>query len=235
MDAITFINMAKDAVDTLISIIMDPTNKFTKEQIAKITPKTNGIMGTISQMAVKMASLEGELATYKNISHNNESSSKSCTNSIDILDAIAEMDERKSRSHNIIMHNVKESTADTLSQKLVDDTNKVTKVLNDIDNSVQAGIVKLYRLGKARDNKPRPIKIEFNAPSIPKILLSKRRMFKENVRIYQDLTPNQQKRLKDLYVELDTRTKEGETDLIIKYFNSVPRIVLKSKNYQNSN
>lgn len=67
MDAQTYISLAQDAINALTNIVMDPNNKFTKEHIAKIMPKTNNILGSIGQMAARMATLEGELSVYKNI------------------------------------------------------------------------------------------------------------------------------------------------------------------------
>jgi len=45
---------------------MDPSNKFTKEQMAKLTPKLSDLLSNISVVVAKVGFLEGELNAYTN-------------------------------------------------------------------------------------------------------------------------------------------------------------------------
>lgn len=65
MDAQKYISEAKCAVKALNDVLLEPTNRLNKDQIAKLIPKSNDLMGVIGQMAVKMAEMEGELTAYK--------------------------------------------------------------------------------------------------------------------------------------------------------------------------
>lgn len=65
-----------------------------------------------------------------------------------------------------------------------------------------------------------------------KQLLRNKDKLPENIKIYSDQTPAQQKYLQHLKEELALRLGNGETDLTIKYTNGTPGIIkTTAKNY----
>ncbi|KAG5881699.1 hypothetical protein JTB14_006559 [Gonioctena quinquepunctata] len=64
------------------------------------------------------------------------------------------------------------------------------------------------------------------------ILLKKNQLSKKSyskISLRCDLTPQQQKTLSELRIELDKRIQEGETDITIKYMRNRPQMVKSSK------
>lgn len=222
MDAQAYISLAKDAVNLLTNMIMEPNNKFTKEQIAKIIPRTNDILGTIAQMAVKMANLEGELTALKSATPTVCSPQAQTQTVCEIL---AEMKEQSYRDKNIIIHNIPENMSLSQTESMNTDIASVKKILSDMDSSTTNIDLKIYRLGIRKTDKPRSIKVEFPEAKWPKILLKKKNTLKNNIRMYQDQTFLQRKQLTDLREELEKRKSSGETDITIKYLNNNPTIV----------
>lgn len=222
MDAQAYIILAKEAVNLLTNMIMDPNNKFTKEHLAKIIPKTNDILGTISQMAVKMANLEGELTALKSATPNMHTPPDSQTPSV--CEILSEMKEQNYRDKNLIIHNVPENTSSSQIECINSDISSVKKILSDIDSSTANLEIKIYRLGTRKDDKPRGIKVEFPEAKWPRILLTKKHVLKNNIRFYQDQSILQRKQLTDLRNILEKRKASGETDITIKYINNRPTI-----------
>lgn len=231
MDAQAYISLAKDAINALTNIVMDPNNKFTKEHIAKIMPKTNNILSSIGQMAARMASLEGELSVFKNIPPATTTTISSNLQTNNFCEIIAEINEQNYREKNIIICNIPESEGSTQADNMNSDTTSVKKIIFDLDNSTNSLDFKIYRIGKRDVNKPRGIKVEFPESKWPKILLSKKHTLKNNIRMYPDLSIAQRNQLNDLRTELKNRQSSGEQDITIKYINNKPTIVkLSPKN-----
>lgn len=235
MDIETFITNAEKAVAAFNTCLTDPANKFSKDQITKLTPITSHFLIAIGRMAqavsTKTASLEGELRAYKEIGINIPAPQ----NNLDICEAISEINERSERAKNIILCNIPESIEQTAANKLIDDKNTVTAVISALDNTASHDMLRVYRIGKLNDGKARSLKIEFTNPTSSRTLLSKRHLLKNNTRMYPDATLFQQKHLKNLREELENRKSNGENDITIKYINGNPKIVqIPPKNDANS-
>lgn len=226
MDIQSFISNAEKAVNAINKVLLDPGNKFNKDQISKISPIACEILAAIGSMsaavAAKTGTLEGELRAYKELQKNIPPQ-----NNINICEAIHEMNEITERSKNIILCNVPESTKVTVSDKILDDQTVITEIISKLDIPAKNNIVKIYRFGKSNNNKPRPIKIHFNNSQTARTLQGKKHLLNDNLRIYSDSTPAQQNHLKNLRAELEKRKSNGETDITIKYVNSFPKIVNK--------
>lgn len=216
---------ANNLVSSLNTAIMDPTNRFNKEQMAKLLPKLSELLGTIGQMGVKLGIMEGELGAYKQIIQNQPlQSSTQNVNAPNLCEALDEIEDRKTRSKNIILFNVPESQSTTQAQCIADDTNRVTSILNKV-TSLNTNNIKLYRLGAKRSDKTRPIKMEFAEPSQAKLILQNRHVVSNEINIKCDQTVLQRKQLSDLRKELEDRLQRGEANLTIKYINSCPKII----------
>lgn len=225
MDAQAYISLANDAINALTSIVMDPNNKFTKEHIAKIMPKTNNILGSIGQMAARMATLEGELSVYKNNPPVVTTTDSPHLQSNNVCEIIAEINEQNYREKNIIFCNIPESEALTRTDIMNNDTTSIKKIIFDLDSSTNSLDLKVYRIGKKDIHKPRGIKVEFPESKWPKILLGKKHSLKNNIRMYPDLSFAQRNQLNDLRDKLKNRQLSGEQDITIKYVNNHPTIV----------
>lgn len=235
MDVETLITNAEKAVAAFNACLTDPANKFSKDQITKLTPITSNFLIAISRMAqgvsTKTASLEGELRAYKEIGINIPVPQ----NNLDICEAISEINERSERAKNIIICNIPESIETTAANKLIDDKNKVSVLISALEDTASQDMLRVYRIGKPRDEKPRSLKVEFNNPTTSRTLLSKRHLLKNNTRMYPDATLFQQNHLKNLREELEKRKTNGENDITIKYVNGNPKIVqIPPKNDLNS-
>lgn len=106
-----------------------------------------------------------------------------------------------------------------------DDTTSIKKIIFDLDNSTNSLDLKVYRIGKRDNNKPRGVKVEFPESKWPKILLGKKHSLKNNIRMYPDQSVAQRNYLKNLRIELTNRQSSGEQDITIKYINNHPTIV----------
>lgn len=217
---------ANNLVSYLNTAIMDPTNRFNKEQMAKLLPKLSELLGTIGQMGIKLGIMEGELGAYKQIIQNQplQSNNQLTNNAPNLCEALDEIEDRKTRSKNIILFNVPESQSPTQAQCIADDTNRITGILNKV-TPLDANKIKLYRLGAKRSDKTRPIKIEFGDESQAKFILQNRNVVSNEVKIKCDQTLLQRKQLSDLRKELEDRLQGGEVNLTIKYINSCPKII----------
>lgn len=229
-DPYHFITMASNIINSMNSTIMDPSNKFTKEQMAKLTPKLSELLGNISVVGAKVGFLEGELKAYTNISQQKPPQVQSLPNTIQdlpgICETLAEMEERKLRSKNIIMFNVPECSTGTQTDCMREDRNKVLSILNKVEN-VDTSEIKMFRLGKKEMEKTRPIKIELSDQHQVKLVLQKKAIDYQNVSIKtkKDLTWVQRQEIQNVWKELENRKNKGENNLTIKYINNSPKIV----------
>lgn len=142
-------------------------------------------------------------------------------------EVLAETEERIVRSSNVIIYNVKESLAESVAQRIVDDKEVITKILRETGVTVE--INKVVRIGKKQpDNhnnkKNRPIKVVLSNPKIAKeILKNKNKLSTSGYRVANDFTVNQMKYMSDLRNKLAERVAKGE-NLTIRYINGIPRI-----------
>jgi len=136
---------------------------------------------------------------------------------------LAEISDRHSRSHNIILFNIPESTTQS---KYLDDKNTISSIFQQIGVLVEP--INCFRLGKLSNN-CRPLRATLpNQHDVFDVLKNKRKLsdlanFK-NISISSDKTLLQRKHLKNLFDELNSRKTAGETNLFIKYINGLPII-----------
>lgn len=167
--------------------------------------------------------LSAEIASLNNKLSNVES-----LNSIEITDKIAnEAVERISRAKNVFIRGVPEPAGDTQNKK-DSDRRIIEEVLNAVTCSAEP--VSLYRVGKPNQRFPRMLKVVMPTESDAKYILKNKKRLLEHTStrtftIIDDKTPIQQQYLKQLRAELDTRLKNGERDLTIKYVHGSPKIV----------
>lgn len=156
-----------------------------------------------------------------------------CSTNVTQENIIAEINERELRSKNIIISGIPEPKSSNKMERIQIDKNEVTSVIKQIDNNCPEP-ERILRLGKYDVKKTRPIKLCFKSQETAKSILRYKNNIKtENIKIYSDQTPKQQKYLKNLKDELNRRLENGEKNLIIKYFHGVPQIVEKPSKNEN--
>uniref|UniRef100_A0A2A4JC18 L1 transposable element RRM domain-containing protein n=1 Tax=Heliothis virescens TaxID=7102 RepID=A0A2A4JC18_HELVI len=213
------------AIKTQVSDIKSTINNLTSEQQAMRLDITS-IQNKNTYLETKIESLQSMLDST------NLSSATPYQNSNVCETIISEINERENRSKNIILIGIPEPTALNKEDRLEKDKSEVIKVLKKIDAECPEP-EKYIRLGKYNPMKIRPIKISFKSKETAITLLRKKNTLQyDNLKIYSDQTPQQQKYLKDLQERLKQEHEEGNKTLIIKYVKGVPKITdPNSKNY----
>lgn len=172
---------------------------------------------------VKIKSLESGLQEIKHETTTSKSTHLVCE------DIATELYDRAQREKNIIIFGLKEPMSSILSDRISEEKYITIQILKKIYPDC-AEPVKIMRLGKYDPEKRRPLKVCFETSFTCKQLLRNKNKA-QDVKIYADQTPQQQNYLKELKGLLQKRQSEGETDIGIKYYNGVPKIVkLRSKN-----
>lgn len=152
--------------------------------------------------------------------------STSCSPSLCIQEEIiVELNERSQRCKNIILYGIAEPDSKDTDERRAYDKSAVLDIIKTILDDCPIP-EKIFRLGKYDSNKNRPLKVCFAIEESAKnILRNKNKCQKENVKIFSDQTPQQQAYRKLLKDDLERRTKEGETNLTIKYVRGIPKLI----------
>jgi hypothetical protein len=206
---------ANQIILTLNKILMDNSNKFTRDQLNKIIPLTTELSGAVGAMSVEIGRLEGETSALKQVS-NSPSPTASTIESPSLIEALSELNDREVRAKNFLIFDVPEPTDTT------PDSQVINNVLRTI--AVDAKITRIHRLGLPSADKLRPVKITLDCSESVKTVLSRRRALANNFKIKPDLTPIQRGFISDKWKELNTRRAAGEEGLIMKYRNGMPYI-----------
>lgn len=142
------------------------------------------------------------------------------------LDALhAEMRDRAARENNLIFLGLAEKTPQ-LDREQVEEM--LASFVGVFDGGQPLGITAVSRVGKRRQNIPRPVKVCFADKRVSIVVLKNKRKLDRTkypaVIIRADLTLEQRRRLAELRAELKTRISNGETDITIKYVKGQPSI-----------
>ena len=142
---------------------------------------------------------------------------------------IAEIDERRRRSSNIIIRGLDEAvtgatSSNSISQQHVAVAEQIKGILQSVTES-NPTIIRAYRLGKRVSGRIRPICAVLSSPEEVRLVLRNKSKIHDPVRIYSDLTTKQRNYLQNLRDQLKILHEKGETDWTIRYFNGAPKIV----------
>lgn len=154
------------------------------------------------------------------------------SDSLTCEDVVSELHERERRSKNIIIVGIPEVKCNSKEERAASDNREVNKIIKTVLPDCPEPI-KIHRLGYFKPEKVRPIKVYLpSQENVKKILRNKSVYKNENVKIYSDQTVYQQTFMRKLTEELQHRTQNGEKDLVIKYVNNTPTIIINkpSKN-----
>ncbi|KAL0860156.1 hypothetical protein ABMA27_010463 [Loxostege sticticalis] len=147
---------------------------------------------------------------------------------------ISEVQERKKRENNIIITGVPEQTATSAQERILKDESDVLKVASSVSKDIPKPN-KIIRIGKYNPEKTRRIKVCFDRPEPAMLLLRNKDKLPEDIKIFSDQTPAQQKYFQSIKKELTRRLHSGESDITIKYINGAPTIVKSApKNFSHN-
>lgn len=169
----------------------------------------------------KIITLENDLSVLMNKKYHAD------TNSLTLSceDMALELQDRAQRLNNIVVAGISELNNKNSAIRREHDTKEVCSILKTISSECPLPI-KVLRLGKYNPNITRSLKVYFETRNpVLNILRNKSKINNKNIRIYPDQTPTQQKYFKDLRAELASRTKNGESNLTIKYIKGIPKII----------
>ncbi|KAG5860753.1 hypothetical protein JTB14_001315 [Gonioctena quinquepunctata] len=124
----------------------------------------------------------------------------------------AEIQDRSTRSSNILIHNIEESSSRSFKER--------------IEQDINVGPFKVWRLGQA-SNRSRLLKVTLSNNSDALFCIKNKRKLSENfpnIRIAADLTPSQRNYMKSIYEQLNERKRKGENNLVVKYRYGIPHI-----------
>lgn len=199
-----------------------------------ITSEHGQIKGQISLLESKIQSSQDKilaLETNLNLKTNMPStySDALCTNE----QIIREIYERKKRECNIIIFGIPEQTSSNAKERNLNDETEVINILSSITKDIP-NPKKIFRIGKYNPEKTRRIKVCFERSDLVMILLRNKDKTPNNIKLFSDQTPSQQKFFQKVKSELTQRTNNGESDLTIKYIDGVPSIIKSvAKNSKN--
>ncbi|KAK7866688.1 hypothetical protein R5R35_003230 [Gryllus longicercus] len=152
----------------------------------------------------------------------------------------AEVIDREKRSKNIIIYNVTENINMGSSQRLTEDKQQVIQILNQI-TEINPNELIISRIGNVQKNKnetstsrnggpprERPIKVTFpNSEQALFILRNKKNKISNDIRIGSDKTRIQREYFKQLLTRLNAEEEKGNSNLIIKYIDGIPKLIDK--------
>lgn len=192
---------------------------ITSEQV-NINNKLEHLKTEANGTGKKIEVLESDIASLRNTISSHSDSERN----LNVEDFITEMQERTIRAKNIIIVGIAESGLKGPAERRESDKQEVLKTTRSILVDCPEPD-KVIRLGKFNSNKNRPIRVCYKSDETPKTLLRNKRNKDDPIKFFSDQTVNQQKNLRKLKKELETRVQKGETNLQIKYVKGTPKIV----------
>lgn len=223
-----------------LDALLGKVNKIEEisRDIVDIKTEVSGIRAGLLALEPRVESVESRITTVEQKIDAVKSSDSS--NTVEV--AIAEMNERARRSRNLMILNLVESGDKNVDVKKGHDFDLTNKLLSNILADFTPGDIKLFRVGKKLQVKPRPLKVIMsNSFDVSKVIgnfspesAAQIDPVFASVKLSRDRTPRELNHLKSLNSELDERKARGETGLTIRYINNVPQITNNPKPPKNS-
>lgn len=151
--------------------------------------------------------------------------------SFEFEDVVNEVTERQNRKSNLIIFGVEEVPEDGDRDVVtLQDSIQTRAILEYVLPDYRSEELHVQRLGRRSRNRNRPIKISLrNGQEVSNFLRHAKKLRNSdnynNVFISSDKTPRQIQFYKQVKEELNDRKRNGETNLKIRHFNGVPKIV----------
>ena len=182
------------------------------------------IVSTIIELKAEVDGLKKELIDLKN--QRIEATDSDPQKKLSDDEIIAEVEERNRRANNLILFHLPESNENTGNLRKSDNLSRCINTVFPHDKMDNVSILSCIRLGKYNADKIRPLKIIFG--NFPQALGAvKSYKFTNNLYLNRDLTPRQQNLSYLVRSEYKHRKQQGEVDIVLKYYNGIPKIVKK--------
>ncbi|KAJ3665122.1 hypothetical protein Zmor_000635 [Zophobas morio] len=148
-------------------------------------------------------------------------------NPLDFNTVVSEIEERKSRSTNVLLFNISESISSNSEEKFQDDLLQVNSILAPLGSFPQPK--KIIRVGMPKPNVVRPLKIVYENDDIAKdVLRSNKNNNNRNHHFRPDLTKIQRDYNNSIRKEFKDKVAQGNTNVMLRYKNNMPYIVEKN-------
>lgn len=171
--------------------------------------------------------LQNEIIQLKqSVLCNSDSNMTSSNNVSECEEFISEMMERQKRSSNIMIANVKESSAASAHQRKEEDTSCIKNLLKDLN--VDLSNIKVFRVGKSLPDKSRLLKVVLNNSVDAINVLRNKKNHVPGVKIFADQTKKQRDYYAIIKKKLDEINATGDNSKMIKFINNKPTIVNKT-------
>ncbi|KAJ8712119.1 hypothetical protein PYW07_017322 [Mythimna separata] len=204
-----------------------------KSTTAIIASDHGNMKSQISQIEIKVTNSEDKIkmleTDYRKLKLSTQTTQTSQLSANEQI--IREVQDRKKRENNIIIVGIPEQTSIDTQERILRDESDVLNITSKVSATIPKPN-KIFRIGKYKAGSTRRIKVCYDAPESPMLLLRNKEKIPENIKIYSDQTPAQHKYFLAIKEELRQRAESGESDLTIKYINGVPTIIKQaSKNF----
>ncbi|CAG9760178.1 unnamed protein product [Ceutorhynchus assimilis] len=197
-------------ISGVVELLLDQKEGI-RTALDEITQSIQAKNERIDALESKIIQLQEEISSIKpvgdaNIANADPPSSQSSDKSFDMF---AQVQDRATRSENLMIFNIVENTSNDTNVRVNHDKTHVSDILSQLE-AQQVGEYKVVRVGKSGD-RPRPIKVIFSdAHAVSQCLRSKYKIRESNIKIKPDLTVMQRGHLKSLFEELDRRKNDDE-------------------------
>lgn len=203
--------------DNIKRLISEQITSLKEDFKASYFGEINSLRRTIEALTEKVARLEAH-------SMNTASSSGASTH-MNAEETLSELNERQRRSRNLLIFGHNETESTTMPGVATNtDTNAVKDILKTIFPANYDNI-RTYRIGKKRDDKPRPVCVVLSSPDDVVNILKRKSEYTGAVKFSQDRTPLERKYLDNLRSDLKKLHDKGDTNKTIRYRNGIPSIV----------
>ena len=203
--------LIEESRDSVVNALRKDLKQLETSMILRI----EAIESSFNTLRSDCCRLSDEVALLKaNVKENETSLVEACSR---------ETQNRLERMNNIMIHGVTEKSDGSLQERIDWDRSQILKVMDELGApGVEIGYCR--RIGKARANGPRLLKVRVNDVAKKRDILQRARTLRNsvhfrNVFMHADLTPMQQEVDKKLRDELKSRRELGE-DVVI-YRNAV--------------
>lgn len=218
-----------------------------KKLITESNKKTHGLLqqinNTVSNISKRTTANEHDIKKLKdkvNLISDSIKNVQSTPPTVDVDEIISEINDRNSRSKNIIIHNVEEQIIDPVKKDYskANEADRITieQVLGSCDIGIITQNIFIRRIGKFNPQKKRPILVKLNSKDDINRVFANIKKVPVPYMVTHDRTPAQIEKYKNLKAEVASKNSlNSENPMSIVYRHSVPKIVpLSSKNLKNS-
>jgi chromosome segregation ATPase len=201
-----------------------------KDSINLLTSQINDLKTENTTLRTNLSDLNKRIIDLEAIAHVN-------SNMDQLPSLLQELSERERCSCNVIVYGIPESSSALPIDRISNDAILLSEAFQPYLIPLPTNL-KSIRLGKPTDRGPRALKVFLSSKETALKLISdfnavKRSRPVDNViqpiSITRDRTRREREDIRRTYAELDSRKKNGETNIVIKYNNGLPSIASTSR------